>query len=131
MTSVAKIERQMSMTTADILQKMISEGCHIAVLRGPTPEYKDHISVCRGDGIAIGTLSCETFKSLLEADFVKQVGRGDESDLTIFKLSDRGRMSARSVLKTGFSARKMSEGKTYQPWLSVAGTPGGQEHRLA
>ena len=31
----------MSMTAAEILQKMISEGSHIAVLRGPTPEYKE------------------------------------------------------------------------------------------
>ena len=50
---------EMSMTAAEILQKMISEGSQIAVLRGPTPEYKELISVCRGDGVAACTLSRE------------------------------------------------------------------------
>src|SRR5258708_30006700 len=107
------MEGQMSMTTAEILQTMIAEDGHIAVLRGPTPEYKEHITVCRADGIATGTLSREILYDLIEANFVKEHGRESESKLTIFTLTDYGREAAGSPFEKYLRARLIGLG---YPW---------------
>ena len=71
------------MTATEILQK-ISEGGYLAVLRGPTLEYKELISVCHADGVAACTLSRELLNDLVEADLVKQDGSENQSKVTVF-----------------------------------------------
>lgn len=103
----------MSMTTAEILQTMISENGHISVLRGPTPEYKEHICVCRADGVATGSLSREILYDLIEANFVKEHGPESESNLTIFTLTDYGREAAGLPFEKYLKAKLLSLG---YPW---------------
>jgi hypothetical protein len=81
----------MFLRIAEVLQTMISEDGHIAVLRGPTHEYSELISLCRADGVAVSNLSREMFDELVNAGFVKQDSRENESELTIFKLTYYGR----------------------------------------
>jgi hypothetical protein len=108
-----RTEGPVSMTTAEILQTMISENGHIAVLRGPTAKYKQHICVCRADGLATGTLSLETLNDLVAVNFVKQDGQENESKLTIFTLTDYGREAATSPLEKYLRAKLISVG---YPW---------------
>jgi len=102
----------MSMTTAEILQRMVSmDGC-IAVLRSPTPAYKKHIVVCRADGVAIDILSCETFVDLIESNLIQQDHCENETKI-IFKLTDCGRETGRTPLKNYLKAKLISVG---YPW---------------
>lgn len=103
----------MSTTTTEILQKLVSEHGHIVVLRGPTPKYKEHLSVCRADGIAIGKLSREILNDLVKANFVEQDGRENESKIAIFKLTNYGIEAAKSPLEKYLKARLISVG---YPW---------------
>lgn len=107
------MERQMSMTIAEVLQLMISEGGHIAVLRGPTQEYKGFVTVCRGDGVAGSVLSREMLDELVKANFIKQHGRENESKLTLFKLTDDGREANKPAFEKCLKAKLVSLG---YPW---------------
>jgi hypothetical protein len=111
--TASKMERQMSMTTAEVLQTMISENGHIAVLRGPTAKYRNHLCVCRADGLSIGTLCRETLNDLVAVNFVKQDGPENENKLSIFKLTDYGKEAAKSPLETYLTAKLISLG---YPW---------------
>jgi hypothetical protein len=87
----------MSITAIQILQAMVYEGGHIEVLRGPTPQYEEYISVCRANGLVVklaGTLSREMLNDLVEANFVERDGPENERNVTIFKLTDEGREAA-------------------------------------
>ncbi len=100
------------MTTAEILQRMVSmDGC-IVVLRNPTPAYKKHIVVCGADGVAIDILSCEIFDDLIEANLVQQDHCENETKL-IFKLTDYGREAAKTPLEKCLKAKLVSLG---YPW---------------
>jgi hypothetical protein len=102
----------MSMTTAEILQRMASvDGC-IVVLRNPTPTYKKHIAICRADGGVIDNLSCEIFDDLIEANLVQQDHCENETRL-IFKLTDCGREAAKMPLEKYPKAKLVSLG---YPW---------------
>jgi hypothetical protein len=101
----------MSMAIAEILQMMASAGGRIAVLRRPTPKYKDHIAVCRADGVAIGILTREVLDDLVESNLVKQEG-GDEGK-AIFELTDYGKTTARTPLEKYLRAKLVSLG---YPW---------------
>jgi hypothetical protein len=102
----------MSMTTAEILQRMVSvDGC-IVVLRNPTPAYKKHIVVCRADGGVIDNLSCEIFDDLIEANLVQQDYCENETKL-IFKLTDYGREAAKTPLGKYLKEKLISLG---YPW---------------
>ena len=88
-----------SITATQILRAMASENAHIAVLRGPTHEYQEYISLSRADGLAVaikfaGTLSREMLTALVEANFVKRDGPENAHNVTVFKLTDEGRMAA-------------------------------------
>jgi hypothetical protein len=110
----------MSMTTTEILQRMISEGGQIAVLRGPTPKYKELISVCRGDGVAGGTLSREILNDRIEANLVEQDGRENECKLAIFKLTDHGsKKAAGSRLEKYLKAKLISLGYRWPEHLEA------------
>ena len=88
----------MSITTAEILQRMVSmDGC-IVVLRNTTPAYEKHIVVGRADGVVIDNLSCEIFDDLIEANLVGQDHYENETEL-IFKLTDCGREAAKTPLE--------------------------------
>ncbi|MDR3485655.1 MAG: hypothetical protein P4M05_12190 [Bradyrhizobium sp.] len=94
----------MSMTTAEILRRMVSvDGC-IVTLRAPTPAYKKHIVVCRTDGVVIDTLSCEILGDLIEANLVQQDQCENETKL-IFKLTDFGREAAKTPLEKYLRAK--------------------------
>jgi hypothetical protein len=87
-------ESPVSITATEILQAMIYNDGHIEVLRGPTLDYKDHISVCRADGLAIafsGILSREILNGLVAANLVKQDDPINDRAVTIFRLTDEGR----------------------------------------
>ena len=87
----------MSITIAPILRALVSEDGDIAVLRGPTHEYTDHISVRRADGRAMRfavVCSREMLNDLVSANFVKQDGPENERQITMFKLTDDGRRAA-------------------------------------
>jgi hypothetical protein len=87
----------MSITIAPILRALVSEDGDIAVLRGPTHEYTDHISVRRADGRAMRfavVCSREMLNDLVRASFVKQDGPENERQITMFKLTDDGRRAA-------------------------------------
>jgi len=99
------------MAIAEILQMMASAGGRIAVLRRPTPKYKDHIAVCRADGVAIGILTREVLDDLVESNLVKQEG-GDEGK-AIFELTDYGKTTARTPLEKYLRAKLVSLG---YPW---------------
>ena len=102
----------MSMTIAEILQRMVSvDGC-IVVLRNPTPAYKKHIVVCRADGVAIDTLSCEIFDDLIKANLVQQDHYENETRL-IFKLTDFGREAAKTPLERYLKEKLITLG---YPW---------------
>jgi hypothetical protein len=101
----------MSMTTAELLQMMASVGGRIAVLQSPTPAYKDHIAVCRADGVAISILTREILDDLVESNLVKQDG-GDESK-AVFELTDYGKETARTPLEKYLKAKLISLG---YPW---------------
>jgi hypothetical protein len=99
------------MTTAEVLQQMASVGGRIAVLRSPTPKYKEYIAVCRADGVAIGILTREILDDLVEANLVKQ-DREDESK-AIFQLTDYGKEAAKTPLEKYLTAKLISLG---YPW---------------
>ena len=113
----------MSNTNAEILQALVSDDGDIAVLRGPTHEYKEHISVRRADGSAMRFAvfcSRKTLDDLVKANFVKQDGPENERQITMFKLTDDGRRAAElsfiprvSPLKTSLKAKLQSLG---YPW---------------
>jgi hypothetical protein len=90
---------------------MASVGGRIAVLQSPTPEYKEHIAVCRADGVAIGILTRDILDDLIEANLVKKDAE-DESK-AIFRLSDSGKDAAKIPLKKYLKARLISLG---YPW---------------
>ena len=99
----------MSMTIAEILQRMVSvDGC-IVVLRNPTPAYKKHIVVCRADGVAVDILSCEIFDDLIEANLVQQDHCENETKI-IFKLTDYGREAAKTPLEKNLKEKLVSLG---------------------
>jgi hypothetical protein len=113
----------MSNTIAQILRALVSDDGDIAVLRGPTPEYKEHISVRRADGSAMRfavVCSRETLNDLVKANLVIQHGPETERQITMFKLTDDGRRAAElsfiprvSPLKTSLKAKLLSLG---YPW---------------
>jgi hypothetical protein len=113
----------MSITIIQILQAMASEDAYIAVLRGPTRAYKEHISVCRADGLATRTrlvFSRKMLNNLMEANFVEQDGSEKEDQITIFKLTYQGREIAKlsliprdSTLKAFLKDKLLSGG---YPW---------------
>ena len=58
-------------------------------------DYKEYISVCRADGLAVtvsGILSREILNELVAANFVKQDGPENDRMVTIFRLTDEGRV---------------------------------------
>jgi hypothetical protein len=80
---------------------MVSEDGYIGVLRGPTRDYKEHITVCRADGRATRSsfvFSREMLIDLVRGNFVKQDGLENDRQITIFKLTDQGRRSAKLSL---------------------------------
>jgi hypothetical protein len=90
-----RFARRMSMTATQIVQAMVYDDGHIGVLRGPTLDYKEYISVCRADGLAVtvsGILSSEILNELVAANFVKQDGPENDRMVTIFRLTDEGRI---------------------------------------
>ena len=104
----------MSITIAEVLHIMICGEGHIAVLRGPTHEYPELITVRRGDGgVAASILSREMFDELLNAHLVKQYGRENESKLTIFKLTHHARAVTRPPREKYLKARLVGLG---YPW---------------
>jgi hypothetical protein len=113
----------MSITIVQILRALVSEDGDIAVLRGPTHEYTEHISVRRADGRAMRfavVCSREMLDDLVRANFVKQDGLENERQITMFKLTDDGRRAAElsliprvSPLKTSLKAKLLSLG---YPW---------------
>lgn len=107
----------MSNTIAQILRALGSDDGDIAVLRGPTHEYKEHISVRRADGSAMRfavVCSRKTLNDMVKANFVKQDGPENERQITIFKLTDDGREAAAgSPLKTSLKAKLLNLG---HPW---------------
>jgi hypothetical protein len=89
-----RFARVMSITATQIVQAMVYDDGHIEVLRGPTLDYKEYISVCRADGLAVtvsGILSRESLNELVAANCVKQDGPEDDRMATIFRLTDEGR----------------------------------------
>jgi hypothetical protein len=87
----------MSITATQTVQAMVYNDGHIEVLRGPTLDYKEYISVCRADGLAVtvsGILSREILNELVAANFVKQDGPENDRMVTIFWLTDEGRADA-------------------------------------
>lgn len=102
---------------------MVSEDGYIAVLRGPTHAYREHVSVCRVDGRATRSrldFSREMLNDLLRANFVKQDGPENESQITIFKLTAHGRRIVKlslvprdSTLKAFLKYKLLSSG---YPW---------------
>jgi predicted DNA-binding transcriptional regulator AlpA len=91
----------MSITIIQILQAMLSEDGYIAVLRGPTRHYKEHISVSRADGRAMRNrlvFSRPQLNDLMGANFVSQDGPENENRITIFKLTDQGKEIAKLSL---------------------------------
>jgi hypothetical protein len=91
----------MSITILQILQAMVSEDGYIGILRGPTRDYKEHISVSRADGRATKhhlVLSREILNDLVKANFVKQDGPENERQITMFKLTAQGRRTAKLSL---------------------------------
>jgi hypothetical protein len=104
----------MSNTNAEILQALVSDDGDIAVLRGPTHEYKEHISVRRADGSAMRFAvfcSRKTLDDLVKANFVKQDGPENERQITMFKLTDDGREAAAgSPLKNSLKAKLLKLG---------------------
>jgi hypothetical protein len=91
----------MSITTVQILQAMFTEDAYIAVLRGPTRHYKEHISVCRVNGRATRVrlvLSRQQLNDLIGANFVRQDGPEKEDQITVFRLTDQGREIAKLSL---------------------------------
>lgn len=90
---------------------MASVGGRIAVLRRPTFKYKEHIAVCRADGLAIGILTREILDDLIEANLVEHAGE-DESK-AIFKLTDYGKEAAKMPLEKYLRAKLISLG---YPW---------------
>jgi hypothetical protein len=102
----------MSMTTkAKILQTMIFRHGHIAVLRGPTSEYKEHIALCRADG-GLETFSREIFDELVKANLIEQASPENEKKVTIFRVSVRAREAA-NPLEKFLKAKLISLG---YPW---------------
>ncbi len=91
---------------------MVSVDACIVVLRNPTPAYKKHIVVCRADGVAIGSLPCETFDDLIESNLVQQDHCENETKI-IFKLTDFGREAAKMPLEKNLKAKLVSLG---YPW---------------
>jgi hypothetical protein len=92
-----RFARGMSIIATQIVQAMVYDDGHIEVLRGPTLDYKEYISVCRADGLAVtvsGSLSREILNELVAADFVKQDGPENDRMVTIFRLTDEGRAEA-------------------------------------
>jgi hypothetical protein len=101
----------MSITTAEMLLMMASVGGHIAVLQSPTPEYKEHIAVCRADGVAISILTREILDNLVEANLVKRYDE-DESKV-IFHLTEYGKEAAKTPLEKYLKVKLISLG---YPW---------------
>jgi hypothetical protein len=100
---------RMSITIIQILQAMVFEDGYIAVLRGPARDYKEHISVSRADGRATRVrlvFSRKLLNDLVGASFVKQDGPENEQQVTIFKLTDQGRETAKLSLIPRDSQRK-------------------------
>jgi hypothetical protein len=72
------------MAAAEILEIMISGGDYIVALRNPTHQYKNHIVVCRGDGVAVDILSRETLDDLVEANFIEQDDCDNETGIRTY-----------------------------------------------
>jgi hypothetical protein len=92
-----RFARVMSITATQIVQAMFYDDGHIEVLRGPTLDYKEYISVGRADGLAVtvsGILSRKILNELVAANFVKQDGPENDRMVTIFRLTDEGRAEA-------------------------------------
>jgi DNA-binding MarR family transcriptional regulator len=106
----SKIARVMSITATQIVQALVYADRHIEVLRGPTLDYKEYISVCRADGLAVsGILSREILKELVAAGFVKEEGPENDRMVTIFRLTDEGRAEAALKQKKGAGVRSTGE----------------------
>jgi hypothetical protein len=125
----------MSITIVQILRALVSQDSDITVLRGPTHEYMEHISVRRADGRAMRfavVCSRQMLNDLVRANFVKQDGPENERQITRFKLTDDGRRAAELSFIPRVSPLKTSlKAKLLKPWLSVAGQSRGQEHSVA
>ncbi len=92
-----RVARGMSITATQIVQAMVYDDGHIEVLRGPMLDYKEYISVCRADSLAVtvsGILSREILDELVAANFLKQAGPENDCMVTIFRLTDEGRAEA-------------------------------------
>jgi hypothetical protein len=113
----------MSITTTQIVRAMVFEDADIAVLRGPTHDYREHISLRRGEGRLVRSalvFSREMLNELLEANFVKRDGPENDQQITVFKLTVHGRVAAElslvppdSKLKAFLKAKLLSLG---YPW---------------
>jgi hypothetical protein len=89
-----RLDGQMSITIIQILRAMVFEDAYIAVLRGPTHDYGEHISLRRADGRAATSalgFSRAMLNDLVEANFVKREGPEDDQQTTAFKLTVHGR----------------------------------------
>jgi hypothetical protein len=101
----------MSITATEILQAMVYHDGHIEVLRGPTLGYKEYISVCRADGLAMtfsGILSREILNKLVAAKFTKQDGPEDDRMVTIFRLTDEGKARGSPKAKKALTSGPMT-----------------------
>ena len=113
----------MSVTVIQVLQVMVFEDADIAVLRGPTHDYRELISLRRADRRARTStlvLSRDFLNNLVEADLVKQVGPEDDRQTTVFELTVEGRWAVElslipsdSKLKAFLKAKLLSLG---YPW---------------
>src|SRR3984885_7365644 len=110
----------MSITIVQILRALVSQDSDITVLRGPTHEYMEHISVRRADGRAMRfavVCSRQMLNDLVRANFVKQDGPENERQITRFKLTDDGRRAAELSFIPRVSPLKTSlKAKLLKPW---------------
>jgi hypothetical protein len=102
----------MSITTAEILRRIVFLDGYIVVLRSPTLAYKKHIAICRADGVAIDFLSYEILDYLVEANFVQEDHCENETKV-FFKLTEYGREAAITPLEKNLKAKLISLG---YPW---------------
>ena len=91
---------------------MVPTGSRIVLLRSPTPQYREHIAVCRPDGVAIHTLPREVLNDLVAANLVERDDSQNDSKV-IFKLTECGRGAAKTPLEKYLRAKLVSLG---YPW---------------
>jgi hypothetical protein len=79
------------MGSTEILRAMVEADAYIEVVRGPTDQY---ITVCRPDGTALleGLLPVAILEDFKAHWLVKQDGVENARGVTIFRLTDDGRM---------------------------------------